>query len=743
MLTDSTSALFGGRRTGAERRLAAAALCAAVCLAAGALWTAYLLLNLGAPGVTGSMHNLRVLLYALPAAAAGMLAHAHRPGSPVGWVLLGYALALIVPRAVSAPLWLGAIDPLGPVGPAVTGLMMVGYLISGTLWYSLPLWFPDGRLPNRWWRLYVWGIALWMVPQVAAGMGQPERYGVPNPLADGWWGELSVRLADALGSLPAVSHVIFILIGSAVLLARARSGDRRRWRHAALLLTAYLLWAGAQQLVYYRGETPLTVWTTTTASILLTAGVAHVVVRTGTWRMDRTARWILSKLLVATGLTTVFLAVMAALAAGTEAGRATRTLLLVALAFLLGAALRRITARATGVVDRLYYGERAHPYQVLRTLAERISRTVDPRRVPATLCSTVVETLRLPGAELALRTRAGPRVVARAGRDGGPRQRFDLRQHGEVIGHLAVSPRDGGTTLDELDAAIVSSLADQTAPALASLVLQEDLRASREQIVTAREAERRRLRRDIHDGLGPALAGLRLRVDNATALLPEREEGVRSALDTVSHDLGAAIGEVRRITEQLGPAPLEELGLDGALHQLAAAFTAPGLTVTADLAPPEGRPPSGRLPAAVEVAAYRIAAEALTNVVRHARARRARLRMRATGHALDLVIEDDGRGPGPPARPDGLGVRSMAERAAEIGGRCTVTPRPGGGTRVHAVLPLSPLRSAPPPDDAAADGDGTADTAADGAAADGAAPDDTAPRVRGPGPVRPVEPGAG
>jgi signal transduction histidine kinase len=225
--------------------------------------------------------------------------------------------------------------------------------------------------------------------------------------------------------------------------------------------------------------------------------------------------------------------------------------------------------------------------------------------------------------------------------------------------------------------------ANQAAPALASLRLQEELRTSREQIVTAREEERRHLRRDIHDGLGPTLAGLRLRVENATLRLPA-DDPVREALRGVSDGLGTAVTEVRRITEHLGPAPLAELGLTGALRQLVCAFDGARTRIDADLSP--SFLPS--LSAAVEVAAYRIAAEALTNVVRHARAAHAHLRVRVDADRLTLTVLDDGVGIDPEPRHRGVGLRSMTERAAEIGGHCSID-RLSPGTRVCAVLPRS------------------------------------------------------
>ncbi|MFE4664859.1 sensor histidine kinase [Streptomyces sp. NPDC056716] len=738
MTTRSIRALLGAHRSEGEDQLAAAALCFTAILTLSGLWIGYLFANAGDPGVAGSVRDLSVLLYGLPAAAAGVLVHAHWPGAPFGWVLLGYALTVIVPSALAAPLW---VEGGGTTArSAVVAFEAVANLVKVTLWYSLPLWFPKGRLSRRWW-FYLAAVAVWAAPQTFAyAAASGTQFGAPNPLATGWWGETAAALRDRLSSAWDVTDVLLIALSTGVLLRRILRGEPRLRRPLLLLLSTYLLWAVAQRIYYYFSDQAY--WPTyflfTAASALWPVSVGFVVVRTGSWRISRSARRILAGLIVTTLLTVVYVAAAAVLAGGLTPGRAADAVVLVALAFLLGAGLRRTTGWAVGLVDRMYYGDRAHPYQVLQTLAERITHAVSPQDIPATLCTTVVETLRLPGAALAVHTRAGPRTLAQAGRPDDPGQRFPLLHQGTAIGHLSVSPREGEQELDEWDTGILSSLANQAAPALASLRLQEDLRTSREQIVSGREEERRRLRRDIHDGLGPALAGLRLRVDSAAARLPA-EDPVGGELRTVSGELRRVIEEVRHITHRLGPAPLGELGLSTALRQLAAGFDCERLSVTAAL-DPDPLPP---LPAAVEVAAYRIAAEALTNVLRHARAQHAEVRVRVDDRALTLTVEDDGVGftpapapaPGltpdaardpnpestadpapdatadsPPSSGNGLGIRSMADRAAEIGGRCTVegererterperteksekserTDGPGTGTSVRAVLPRS------------------------------------------------------
>jgi signal transduction histidine kinase len=200
--------------------------------------------------------------------------------------------------------------------------------------------------------------------------------------------------------------------------------------------------------------------------------------------------------------------------------------------------------------------------------------------------------------------------------------------------------------------------------------------------VTAREEERRRLRRDLHDGLGPALAAIGMRAGAAEALVRADPDRASALLVELQSEVSAAVADVRRLVDALRPPAIDELGLVGALRLAADRLESPGsprLDVASD-----GQLPD--LPAAVEVAAYRIGTEAMTNAVRHAEASTCSVTL-VGGEDLMVVVEDDGRGL-PRELRSGLGLVSMHERAAELGGECRVEPRAGGGTRVVARLPL-------------------------------------------------------
>jgi signal transduction histidine kinase len=330
-------------------------------------------------------------------------------------------------------------------------------------------------------------------------------------------------------------------------------------------------------------------------------------------------------------------------------------------------------------VDRRLYGERHDPVQAMTRLGKRL-RDAPGGDVLAQVLQTVCETLRLPAASLLVDNLE----VAAYGRPGGASEPIPLEHEGQQVGVLLVSPRTGEQALGPADRRVLEVLAAPVAVALHAVLLSQELQRSRERLVAAREEERRRLRRDLHDGLGPTLTAVTLKADAARSLLATTPEQADSLLAELRGDAKQAIGDLRRIIYDLRPAPLDELGLLGALGEQVDRFGRQGLLVT--LQAPPALP---MLPAAVEVAAYRIVTEALTNVARHAQAGRATVTVSVDdGFCLD--VQDDGtsstanRGGWRP----GMGLVSMAERVAEVGGTLQAGPTPTGG-RVHAMLPLA------------------------------------------------------
>lgn len=261
--------------------------------------------------------------------------------------------------------------------------------------------------------------------------------------------------------------------------------------------------------------------------------------------------------------------------------------------------------------------------------------------------------------------------------------RVPLLHQGESVGHLEVWTRRG----DELkarDLRLLEDLGPQLGVAIEAVRLKRDLQRARERLVAALEEERRRLRRELHDGLGPTLTGITLRADAVTNLLekdPARSHELLIELRAAASD---AIAEVRRLIYGLRPTALDEFGLLGAIRVQTFGLDgaeSPGLEMVVD-----GGVELPPLPAAVEVAAYRIVTEAITNAARHSGAQSCRVRIVA-GVDLELEVTDDGHGWEGHLTP-GVGIQSMRERAAELGGVVTVARNPGGGTSVRARLPL-------------------------------------------------------
>jgi two-component system, NarL family, sensor kinase len=250
-------------------------------------------------------------------------------------------------------------------------------------------------------------------------------------------------------------------------------------------------------------------------------------------------------------------------------------------------------------------------------------------------------------------------------------------------GQLKIGLRPGERDLAAADQRALAMLTDPVAVAVHSTVVSEELQASRERIVAAREEERRRLRRELHDGLGPTLTGIAFAADAAANTIDNDPEQSRRLLTTL-RDTRAALADVRRLVDNLRPPALDELGLVGALQQRAEqlAWRGDGAAVDIKLDVPDELP---QLPAAVEVATYRIATEALTNVVRHSKATKALVRV-AVDDQLEVSITDDGP---PNGRwSPGVGLTAMRERVAELGGAFEAGPSATGGS-VLASIPLA------------------------------------------------------
>jgi signal transduction histidine kinase len=594
----------------------------------------------------------------VPAAGALLVAAAGAFGSTLPFLLSTDPLDLTSAMYV----WL-------ILGTATVYLLLWGGLIDFVLVFPRPL----DRVADR--------PALRLVPYAvvfAVYFGAVGLARLTDPTTLAWY--------DSIGQLTLLPTVITFAAAPVVLAMRWRRSpieDRRllrgfTWVFGFIIVVDTILWVIPEAL----GSPPLLPWTVEALTGLpFPILVAVAIVRHGAFDFDVVVRRSLVYGSLTVAVIVIYVVTAAAIGAiiGTASPYAT-SLLATGVAALAALPIRDALQ---SVVTRFVYGDRDEPVRAVRRLGERLEATVDPESMPRVVVDNVADALRLPYVALELGTPPASRFAAERGVRPAEIVERPLVFQGQPMGRLLVGARGPGDPLSASDLQLIDDLAQQIGVAAHAALLTEDLRASRERLVTAREEERRRLRRDLHDGLGPSLAAIGMRAGAAESLLRDDPDRAAQMLTELQSEISTAVSDVRRLVDALRPPAIDEVGLVGALRLAADRLESPGaprLAIDSD-----GPLPS--LPAAVEVAAYRIGTEAMTNAVRHAGAATCSLRL-VGGSDLTVVVEDDGRGL--PAEPrNGVGLVSMHERAAELGGECRVEARPGGGTRVVARLPVA------------------------------------------------------
>jgi signal transduction histidine kinase len=618
---------------------------------------------------------------AIPVSLVGALVVARRPGNRIGLLVLASGVLTAVDQWTWDYVAYGRVRGL----PGATAVAWLGNWtwtapVAGLL-FTLLL-FPDGRLPSRRWRPVGWAVTAWTATLTLLGALGAGVYGGPPLLRTGW--PTRGVLAGLEGAVFAAFPVLLATVAAAAVARFRRAGGDQRaqlgWLAyaAALVAVVWSLPPTHEIGSWARAVANLTLWT-----VPLAIGVA--VLRYRLYAIDR----IVNRSLVYAALTAcvggVYVGVVSVLEAlFGERGPVVSVLATMAVATVF-APLR---ARVQRAVDRLLYGQRGEPHAVISQLGRRLSATLASEEVVPTIVETVGRALKLPYVALELTQDGHPRQAAVYGTPTEDTLELPLSHQGQGLGRLLFAPRDPDRAFSAGEHSLLEHLAQQAGLAVYSAALSADLQRSRERLVLTREEERRRLRNDLHDRLGPALASVAYQLDAARLAGNTDAADTAALLATLSTDVRHALAEIRRLVDGLRDPVLDSLGLTGAVEAFGArlgtvARATGGLRIVVDA--PAPLPP---LPAAVEVAAYRIAREALTNVVRHSGARRCVAVLRTGPHGdLELEVTDDGRGIGR-GSARGVGLTSMAERAAELGGTVTTGPGPDGGTRVAARLPL-------------------------------------------------------
>jgi two-component system NarL family sensor kinase len=588
----------------------------------------------------------------------------HRPDLKVGVLMLvcGWSAALYVLSLNLGPLMV----ELGRPGAELVTWLGTWLWAVDTfgLTLILPLIFPDGRLVSRWFRPVLW--TAFAIPLIVCahltiapdarrfdnGVSVYPFLDIPRPISAVILGTLALSMA------------------SIVLRFIRTTPDVRRQ-------IAWVVYPGVlAQAIIYVGETvpigdPLRNFTIVAVPICIAIAIS----RYRLYDIDL----VVSRTLVYAGLVAVITGVYFALlgvAGSLFAGHGTLAGLAGAVAA--GAVFEPARRRLQRATDRLLHGER-DPYRIADKLNRRLQTTADPYAALATAASVAREAMHASGVVIEVLDAAGRTTASSEdGALGDRPQLIPLIWHGEPVGRLLF-----GITTRRPDPRLVQILARNLAELSSAARLAADVQRSKERLLRTREEERRRLRRDLHDGLGPTLASLAMTVDAARITLRTDPESADALLEQLRTTMGRTIGDIRELVYGLRPPALDDLGLAGAIRAL-------GGVVAGEDGPQVDVRVEGdldNLPAAAEVAAYRIVQEALTNVYRHARAGNAEVRLCLNGD-LHVTVRDDGVGLREDAR-SGVGMSSMRERATEIGGSLTVAQAPEGGTLVRARLPIS------------------------------------------------------
>jgi two-component system NarL family sensor kinase len=632
-------------------------------------------------------------------AVAGWPIAFYRPRNLIGWVLLLGGCCYAFTGTGMAVLAWAADDGWGW---RVFATVVNGFGWNWAVAFFIPLalvLFPDGRLPSRRLRWFVGLLLVNTAGLMAAGVldplgGMSAELGIHAYPAPPWQGQPS-----ALNAIWGIGLLGSYLGAFVILVITYRRGDevvRRRmlWLVMAMVVvvSAFTLEAVLSTESLLLGILPI---------VLIPLSITIAVLRHQLLDIRLVVSRSLLYLLLTGGVIAAYLGLVAlldqAVRRQVSLGSSVLATLLIALAF------NPVRLWLQRLIHRAFYGARRDPVRAIAAIGERLGEigTGTGEGVGAGagldgVLEALCRVMHFPAAAIVV----GELVVAGHGELPAARQAIVLHSGEQRIGELVVGLRSGEHRLDAADERVLSLLAAPLTVAVQAGRLAEELQVSRQRVISGREEERRRIRRDLHDGLGPVLTGVVLNADAALRLLEADRARSAELLANLRDQTIGAIEEIRRLAYDLRPPVLDGMGLLGALREHAAVLSGRtvlsgrdgdgALTVTVE-APVE----LPELPAAVEVAAYRIVTEALTNVIRHSTASRAVVTLSVAETALRVEVRDNGVNAEDSWQP-GVGLTSIRERTAELGGESEIRyDRTGGQVRVSLPLPVrvSPAES--------------------------------------------------
>jgi signal transduction histidine kinase len=663
-------------------------------------------------GFDGStMAAIRIGLYGAAAVAVvvyagvGYLIASRRPGNAIGWLLCLAGLSLSATMLCEQYALRGlAVAPGSLPAVQVAGwLSQAAFLLTFAPLLFAVLLFPDGRLPSRRWRPVLWlltgTVLAWAAQLLQAGTTIVG--GMSNALSDA-----GVAYPNPFGVLPrhgwfsGFLQVVFALAVVTTVLVVVSVFVRRRGANAELRQQlAWLGYVGVLTVVVPGALIVGTLFTGGRSSVLgelfwaalviipmvgIPLACAVAVLKYRLYDLDVVVKKTVVAGVVAATFTVIYALVVVAVGAVT--GRPGNSALTFTAAVLAAVALQPVRVRASLLADRLVYGRRASPYEVLSEFAARIAGTYSTEEVLPAMAQMLTEATGAERAEVWLRSGGAERIEAAwpaaaepapAEPDGRTRV-FAVEHHGKRLGALRVScsPREPLTPAGDR---LVRDVAAQAGLVLRNVGLIEDLRASRQRLVAAADEARRGLERNLHDGAQQQLVALRISLGLARQLVASSPDEAADLLAQTEQEAGEALTELRELAHGIYPPLLADLGLGAALQAQARKAALP-VTVEAAV---------GRYPQQAEAAVYFCVLEALQNAAKYAQASAARVTLCQDGQHLMFTVADDGTGFDPATTPMGTGLQGITDRLAALGGTVGITSAPGHGTQITGRIPAA------------------------------------------------------
>jgi signal transduction histidine kinase len=632
------------------------------------------------------------LILAAAFGAAGILVASRVPSNAIGWVLLATAVGTALQEFAAQYANYGIYDSPGAVPAAdiaawIPEWIWIPYMAAVSL--AIPLLYPDGRLLSPRWRPVL------ITGSLAAGVGTVAFALAPGELpgSPGVRSPVGIEGSEWIATVGDVVMLVFLctVVGAIAQLAiryrRSREDERQqlKWLLLALSLLGSTFLLGIPYWTLGGGGTSLdvleNVLVLALVSIPVSIGIAILKYRL--YAIDLVIKKtvvyaILAILLFAIG------AVVAWVAAGLVvrgAGQDEYAWLLAGL--VVGLAVWPLRRVATRIADRLVFGRRATPYQVLSEFSERVAETYAAEDVLERMAQVLGEAVGAEAASVWLRVRDGFRPAATwpMGATAGsalPPSAIEVRHQGNELGALAVRmpPNDPMTLAKER---LIRDLAGQAGLVLRNASLIEDLRASRQRLVTAQNEERRRIERNIHDGAQQQLVALAVKLKLADSLVGADEERAHAMLADLQAETNQALEDLRDLARGIYPPLLADKGLGAALEGQARRSVVPVAIETDGI---------GRYAQEAEAAVYFSCLEALQNVAKYAQATEVTVRLSHANGTLSFEVSDDGRGFEPGAAVHGSGLQGIADRLAALGGEMVLRTAPGRGTTIRGTVPV-------------------------------------------------------